>query len=765
MNTDRDPGSSCPWIGRALVVLLTVLHAGLAHAAAVRVDAVEAELIADVTEVRPGQPFRIGLRLRHDAHWHTYWRNPGDSGLPTRFEPVLPAGSSVGEIQWPAPSRIFIAPLANYGYEGEIALARRVAIPADFRESGIRVTAAASWLVCRDVCVPGEADLSLDLRVLAAAGDPPPSPHRGLFDSMARRTPGEPIAVDVALDDRRVSLRLPASALGGVTVPPEFFASREGLVAHAAAQRVYRLDNGDSRLEIELAADAVAPHERAAEGVVVAGNRVFATRVGRLAAIDPGRLVATIAGAPAGMPRVEGPSGAGARLLEAARGAATTPAGAGREAAGSAPRDMNASNAPGTDAPRTLWVAMAFAFIGGLILNLMPCVFPVIGLKILGFAGHGGGAGGLDASGRRRLRAQTLWFAAGVVMSFWALAAMLLALRAGGQAVGWGFQLQSPAFVAMMTLLFVGIGLNLSGVFEFGVTMTRLGGIGGAHGHPASTLAAGALAVLVATPCTAPFMGSAMGFTLGEPPEVALAVFTALGVGMAAPYVLLGAVPAWLRWLPRPGRWMQTLREALAFPMYAAAAWLAWVLGRQSDGDAVFAVAIAAVLLALSAWIWGRFVQGRVSGSRGLHATLSLAALLAAIAIAWPGESPAPPTRDAARSDAASAWMPWSAERVDAALAEGRPVFVDFTAAWCVTCQANKKLVLHRDPVVTEFARRRVATLQADWTRRDPSITAELARFGRNGVPLYLVYLPGRERPEVLPELLSSRVVLEALSP
>lgn len=394
----------------------------------------------------------------------------------------------------------------------------------------------------------------------------------------------------------------------------------------------------------------------------------------------------------------------------------------------------------------------------------------MIGLKVLGFARNDGVA---DAASRLG----ALAFAAGVIVSFWALAALLLLLRAGGEAAGWGFQLQSPAFVAAMAMLFVAIGLNFSGVYEIGAAMTRLGALdAGRRPHPLlGSFGSGVLAVLVATPCTAPFMGSAMGFTLASSAGEAMLVFTAIALGMAAPYVLLGFFPQALRFLPRPGRWMETFRQVLAFPMYATAAWLAWVLGQQAGIDAVFALAIGAVLLALAAWLYGRFVQQGTPAVRPavrpFAAALAVLALALGVWTAWPTDAPQAlvasvpgSARAGSAAPSASDWEPWSEARVREARAASRPVFVDFTAAWCVSCQANKRLVLERDAIVAQMAKLGVLRLRADWTSRDPRITEALARFGRNGVPLYLVYRPDEREPRVLPELLTPGIVREALA-
>lgn len=748
----------------ALLLLLPELLAiRPASAAPVRVDAVEAELVADRDAVVPGEAMRLGLRLRHDPHWHTYWRNPGDSGLPTQFEPSLPEGFRTGPIEWPAPARILIPPLANYGYEGEIVLPRRLEVPARVEGDAVRFQGTASWLVCRDVCIPGEAELELSLPV-SRDGSAGPGPHADLFERAAARSPGPAVAADYQIgEDGLLSILVPDAA-GGPDAVVEFFPHVEGAVVAAAPQRLYRLEDGRRRLEIQLADDfrGLPAGERAAaiDGVLVAadGARPVALAAGRTARVDGGELLAVVEGVPVQLEGAGAGSVLGARLRDAA--------GLGGRSGGF--MDGGASGGPSTAAAGSLsmlGMALGLAFIGGLILNLMPCVFPVIGLKILGFAGQGAGGDHLDGGARRRVRHGAGWFALGVVVSFWVLAAVLLVLRAGGAAVGWGFQLQSPLFVAAMGLLFVAIGLNLSGLYEFGASLTRVGAFDRLDDrHPAwSSFASGGLAVLVATPCTAPFMGPALGYTLTQPAPQALAVFTALGLGMAAPYVLLGCFPGWLRLLPRPGRWMESLRQFLAFPMYAAAAWLAWVLGRQSGVDAVLGFAIAAIILAAGLWAWGRFGQRGVrAGSRGVAALVAVGCIAGALAIAWQGANRAtsPVVADAVGDNE---WRPWSSATLEALLASGQPVFVDFTAAWCVSCQANKLMVLDTDTVREAFDARGVRLLRADWTRRDPEITAALARHGRNGVPLYLLYDGKGSAPQVLPELLSTGIVLDAL--
>jgi len=611
----------------------------------VRVEAVEVELVSRDAAAVPGRELVLGLRIRHDPHWHTYWRNPGDSGLATEVELALPPGFSSRPIDWPAPQRLFIPPLANYGYEDEIVLPIRVSVPASASAGPLQITARASWLMCKDVCIPGDASLALALPV-SGGPEVQRSRHATLFDVAEARMPSARLEASVSVQGDRLSI--------GFVEPlesAEFFPYREGLIANAAAQSLHAIEGPGGlarRLELSLSTDGAQsvstdPSQllAAAQGVIVAGKQIFEISVVPASVVlEGGREIHRVAGAPA-----EGTglvAGGGSRA-----GGFSLP---GFSSSGSASAGRGGAAGSGSE-PVNLLVAALFAAIGGLILNLMPCVFPVIGLKVLGFAQHGGSVGAADVQAARRAsRAGAFAFSAGVVVSFWVLALLLLGLRSAGQAAGWGFQLQSPVFVTAMALLFLVIALNFSGVYEFGTSLTRLGQYDpAARRHTRSprlaSFGSGALAVLVATPCTAPFMGSALGFTLSATTAQTMFVFTALGLGMALPYLLLGAFPAWLRVLPRPGRWMESFRQALAFPMYATVAWLGWVLGQQAGLDSVFALAIASVLLGLAAWLYGRFVQqvaheaGAATGRTGrvFAGVLALLAAVVAVAIVWLG--------------------------------------------------------------------------------------------------------------------------------
>lgn len=747
---------------RAAHRAVTACAAGLLCAAAiaqpVRVERVEAELVAERGAVAPGGQVRIGLRLRHDAHWHTYWRNPGDSGLPTTLALQLPAGWSASAFEWPAPKWLALGPLANYGYEGEVVLPMVLRVPADAAEGTVTLRGRAAWLMCRDVCIPGEADLRLALPVRRVA-DASASVSAQLFEQADAGRPARRVELQAGPPSASWTFALPASFADASRAV--FFPYDEQRIAHAAPQALHR-DARGAWLSVTPSPDLdpKALAARPLEGVLVVDGEVVEARVriGPAAIAPAGSVVAEARPEPVSMPgggllgATGAPAGGGLLGERAVLGGAVS------QGAARAP-DGGASVAPASAGG--FLGALAFALLGGLILNAMPCVFPVIGLKVLGFAGHG------DAGAAAASRRAGLAFGAGVLGSFWVLAGLLLAVQAGGEAVGWGFQLQSPPFVAALALLFVAIGLNFAGVFEVGAMLTRLGNVDPAarRSGPAAAFGSGVLAVLVATPCTAPFMGSALGYTLGRPAVEVLAVFGALGLGMAAPYVVLGWFPGWLKWLPRPGRWMQTLRQGLAFPMFATAVWLAWVLAQQAGVDALLRLGLGAVLLAFAAWLAARVAR---APARALAAACAVCALW----LAWPvsGGSAAAPAGSAAQSTPAAAgeapagWQPWSVERVESLRAAARPVFVDFTAAWCVSCQVNKRVALDSEAVQRAMAARGVARLRADWTQRDPAITAALAGFGRSGVPLYLLYLPGESMPRVLPELLTPGIVLEALA-
>jgi thiol:disulfide interchange protein len=699
--------------------ILFCLLAGLALAVQAqpqRVDHVEVELVAAADAVVPGQPLELALRIKHDPEWHTYWRNPGDSGLPTQINWQLPAGWSAGPIQWPVPKRLPVGPLMNYGYEGELLLPVQLTPPAGVKAGDLAFLAArADWLMCKDVCIPGGADLKLMLPIKTAAA---PSKHAAAFAATRALLP-QPVALPQAqatIDGERVRL---AFAPEKAPRTLEFFPFDEGRIAPAAVQT---LGSAAGRTTLDLtAAQPPAAEFKQLSGVLVAdGGPAAADRGGWAAMIDVPLAAGTLAAA------------AAAPAAAVVTGSAATSVG---------------------------WAAALLgALLGGLLLNLMPCVFPVLSLKLLGLMQHQRANAAAHRS-HPSLAAHGLAFTVGVVLSFVLLAGALLALRAGGAQLGWGFQLQSPWVVAALTLLFFLIGLNLLGAFEFAFG----GGIAGSavaqrlqSDRLGGSFWTGVLAVIVAAPCTAPFMGAALGFAMTQNAAVALTVFAALGLGMAAPYLLLTLFPSLLARLPRPGLWMERFKQVMAFPMFATCVWLLWVLAQQVDVDALALLLAALVLVGLAAWAYGLAQRGgrRWGWVAGLAAALALYAVADATAL-----REAPVRTAAAQSD----WQAWSPAAVAQAQAAGRPVFVDFTAAWCVTCQANKRLVLTSDKVKQAFAGNNVLLLRADWTQRDAEITAALASYGRNGVPLYVLH-DARGGSTVLPEILTAGIVLDALA-
>ncbi len=688
-----------------LAAILLVLSTAVDAAGPVRDGSVRAELVSESDSWKPGTTQWVGLRLQMDPPWHTYWQNPGDSGLPTEVTFTAPPGFQVGPLNWPYPLRTELAGLVSLGYEDTVLLPVQVQVPAGVAVGQrLALKAEARWLACAETCVPGQASLELTLPV---ATEVRPGPLAGEFQATRERLPQvDPgLRVEARVEGQKVvlDLNLPSGRQVGEAL--EFYPTQGTWLDLAAPQVLTRTRSGH-RLELRRAAVDPRP-PGALQGILV----------------RPG-------------------SGGWALSLEVPVGSA----------AASGPPAPAVPVRSSLGEVNSLGPALVFAFLGGLILNLMPCVFPVVSLKVMGFLEHGG-------QGRAQGLKQALVFAAGVLGSFWLVAGALLALRAGGQHLGWGFQLQSPLFVALMASLFFGIALNLLGVFEVGLSLTRLGQVGSTGSGTWNSFLSGVLATLVATPCTAPYMGSALGFSLTQPAWVSLLVFTTLALGMASPYVILAAWPALLKRLPRPGAWMETFKQTLAFPLLLTVVFFVWVLDRQAGPQSVAALLTGLVLLGMAGWLHGRWA---LSG-RSLPRVLAALCLLAGLGVAGFGAASLAATPADTQNE--GAWEAWSAQRVESLLAQGRPVFLDFTASWCLTCQANKQVALGRPEVVQAFRQRGVVTLKADWTNRDEAITRALTSFGRSGVPLYVLYSgrPG-DPPRILPEVLTPGVVLEALA-
>ncbi|MGX6647433.1 protein-disulfide reductase DsbD family protein [Maricaulaceae bacterium MS644] len=676
---------------------------------------VDASLVADRASVAPGETVHIALHQEIARGWHTYWRNPGDSGEPTRLTLDLPEGWSAGEIIWPAPNAYPLGPLTNYGYSDTVTLPVPVTVPEGFAPGRVEIPAEATWLVCEDICIPEEASLTLSLQVGESRADR--SGARLVEAALAAAPQPAPEGFEAAVSEggEGLSFTFAGASLEGMS-NVYLFPYVSGLIDHAAEQRV---STGPGALRIDVAGGYLArsgvdgPQRLLVSFDTPAGDRVALEAVA--APGDPVNALSLGAGAAPLNP--EGAGGAG---------------GAGQSPAAAA-------------VSLSFLQAALFALMGGLILNLMPCVFPILSMKALTLAEKRGAE-------RGEARVLGLLFAAGVIGTFLALGGLLLILRVAGLPDLWGVQLQVPGVVAGLALLMFMIGLNFLGVFELGASLQTVGSGVRDTGRRGAVLT-GVLAVFVAAPCLAPFMTGALAFALSQPVYASLTVFAFLGVGLAAPFVVVSFFPVLLGFLPRPGPWMVRFKQVLAFPMFATAIWLIWVLVAQVGASGVIWVLAAFLAAGFAAWAFSmRGAAARITAIAG--AILAVAAVLAAARLE-PVEMGAP---------AGGEWASWSHEAVDEARAAGRPVFVDFTAAWCVTCQVNKLGALSEGSVKDAFATHDVALLRADFTNRDSVIAAELARHGAPGVPLYLVYPAGGGAPEVLPPLLTGNLVIQALN-
>lgn len=698
-------------LGAVGALILVIGAPATALAQPVNTGHLTAELVSSTQGVAPGQTIQVALRQQIQKDWHTYWRNPGDSGEATKLTWALPKGWSAGEFTWPTPHRLPVGPLVNYGYSDEVLLPLALTAPADARPGQtVTLTAKAQFLVCADICVPEDADLSLSLPV--TAGPAPANPQWGDRIAKVLAEAPKPAGLAGAFEKQGevVKLAITGAALRGADVAGAYFFPFSGsVIDHAKGQ----------------------PIERGPEGLILTLTPGYGYQ-----AKPPEQIAGVLA--------LEG------KAYEVTAAPGPAPAGA----SGLGPPPVKAV-APAGVANLGLIGAMLAAFGGGLILNLMPCVFPVLAMKAASLAGHGGAHG--DA------RRQGVAFGAGVLATFLALAGALIAVRAAGAEVGWGFQLQNPAVVATLALIMLAVALNLSGVFEVGASLQGVGSDLAARGGLTGAFFTGVLAVVVAAPCTAPFMGPAIGWALTQPPAAALAVFLGLGLGFAAPFVAVAFAPALINRLPRPGPWMDVFRKALAFPMYGAVAWLVWVLTVQAGPNAVPRILGAGIVLAFALWLAG-IAQRRhaLGGQPGVLTAGALALGVAALAggAVWPAYAEAGATDAAAAKLDEQAYTP---EKLAALRAEGRPVLVNYTAAWCVSCQVNDQVALSTRPVAEALTRNNAVYLKADWTKRDPQIAEELARFGRAGVPLYLVYGAKGGDPAILPSLLTPGLVVKAL--
>lgn len=739
------------WMGMVLLCASAPLLAQMPASDSVRTEQVRAQLLAHAPQgLQAGTQFWLGLQLAHAPHWHSYWQNPGDSGLPTQLQWQLPPGLHAGEIQWPAPKPITVGDWVNYGYEGKVLLRVPITIAPDFKpqahgrvavspdlqaSASVRVALRAQWLVCRRECIPQEGQFALDV--------PVHSSHAGHAAEFTASLAGAPTPLDGA-HTARLNARADTLALRISDLPSHWrgqalqvLPGQSSVVHHGALLR--QAASADWQGKVWTARVPLSP-ERSASPTQMQWLIAPAAAQNATPPVESVWVTTPVQGKWPAVPDTP--------LPEALAQALATPPAA----------QTGAAAAPTATPTASAWAwALLGAFVGGLLLNFMPCVFPILALKLLHLT-----ASGTPATQRRT---QALAYAAGVVASMLLLGALMLAVRASGEQLGWGFQLQSPAVVTGLALLFALLALNLLGGFEWGTWLpSRLA----SWQSPRPTVNAalsGLLAVVVASPCSAPFMGASMGVAMQWPAPQALGVFAALGLGMCSPFLLACVRPNGLAWLPKPGAWMHSLRQALAFPLLATVVWLLWVLGQQTGPDAV--AWVMALMLLLGFGVWS---QRQAPPSRwALHAAslLCVAALWATLpshqfGAAQAPTAPADPCTSPARTPPGACWGVWSPEAVAREMALGRTVFVDFTAAWCVTCQFNKQTSLSDARVWAAFESRGVTALRADWTRRDPAITQALAALGRSGVPLYAVYAPGRA-PLLLPELPSASDIVAAL--
>lgn len=653
----------------------------------------QAELVSEYQQVSAGQQLQLALHFVPDEHWHTYWQNPGDSGLATSLSWQLPDGVTVGDIQWPTPQAIAIPPLMNYGFAGATVLLSDLSIAPDYAASSINIQLQADWLVCEEVCIPAEAQFSLTLPVGSSAVVA--ADYAALFQQARQQLP-QTLQANGRFDtsggafSATVDLPQPLQA-------EAFFVAAPELVDHAAVQQI-SLQGNQLLLQQPLNTyfSGVAPQ---IELVLVTADAAYSVQ-----------------------------------LTQAGQGAAEILVTQGQQ------RDS------------ALWLILLMAGAGGLILNLMPCVFPVLSLKALSIAAN--------STQQAQQQRDALFYSAGVVLSFVALALLLIGLRAAGEAVGWGFQLQNPYLVALLVYLLFALGLSLSGVVQFGLgLMNTGGGLTAAKGGKGSFFT-GVLAVVVASPCTAPFMGSALGYAVSQSAPVALLVFAALGLGMALPFLLLAFVPGVAKLLPKPGAWMDTLKQWLAYPLYLSAVWLLWVFGRQTGVDAQALLLIGVVCVAAACWLWGR----RQLTQQGA-ASAVIVLLLLIVALALPALAPQRPVDKAVVQAETSAahWQSWSAATLQQLRSEGKPVLVNMTADWCITCLVNERVALNTDSSKAALALYDVTYLKGDWTLRDAAITEYLRLYQRDGVPLYVLYWPG-QAPEVLPQILTPDTLSQTLA-
>ena len=662
-------------------------------------DLVEADLIADASAVVPGKPLTVGVRLHEFPGWHTYWKYPGDAGIPTEIKWQLPPGWKAGEIQWPLPTKIDEpGDIQIYGYRDEVILLQEITPPKDVSGSSVKLAAHASWLVCEKICIPGEADVQLELPVgtetKPANGEifakwkaavPKAWPTDSRMTATWRRNGGE-----LQLS---VMTATPADGLEFFPLPP----------ANVAIGHPEKLQTGNGANTFRIPLIDANTNAKSIGGVI-------ANRAAQTAWELPAEEVKSVSPAPA--------AGSSADILH----------------------------------------ALIFGFIGGFILNLMPCVLPVISLKIFGFVQQAG-------KSRRLILRSGLAFAAGIFAWFIGLALVLIILKSAGRQITWALQFTNPYFVLSMSVFVLVFALNLFGVFEISLPQwaTRGAAVGSNREGDSGSFFQGVFATVLATPCTAPFLGTALGFAFTQSALIIFAVFVAIAAGMSAPYIALAAQPAWLRFLPRPGDWMVRVKQAMGFLLIATLVFLLAVIGAQRGvGAMVWAICLM-LSVSIACWIKGAFILPTASGKSRVMASLIAIGILVASSAYFVGSKFSQETAATGATSAADGWQSFSPALLQTELQQNHAVFIDFTAAWCITCKFNEATVLNTTAVRDSLAQHGITKIKADWTNADPEITKLLKQFGRPGVPLYVLYPGNGAEPYIFPELITKSMVLDKL--
>ncbi len=668
-------------------------------------ELVKAQLIADTDAIAPGKAFTVGLLLRMAPHWHTYWKFSGDAGLPSEIKWTLPPGWKAGEIQWPIPLKLMDpGDIQTYGYENEVLLMQEITPPASVADSSAKLSAEASWLVCERLCIPGSAKLQIELPVAAQTAPENEELFSRYRRSLPQAWPEDKIAsASWTRNGSEMQLAVESAALTNYPVT-EFFPLPDGnlVVGHPQAER-----GAAGKITFRVPIETPDPKLSSLNGIVVFGQD----------ANGPGRNAWSL--------NRNGP--ASATILSASLPDAS---GMGK--------------------------FLLFGFLGGFILNLMPCVLPVISLKIFGFIQHAG-------ESRGRILRSGLAFVAGIFAWFLGLALLLIMLKSAGREITWAFQFTNSYFVLVMSAVVLVFALNLFGVFEISLPQSTNRGLLGwtTREGDAGSFFQGVFATVLATPCTAPFLGTALGFAFTQSGWVILIMFLSIAAGMSSPYLLLSAQPAWLRLLPKPGAWMERVKQLMGFFLLATLLFLLWVIGAERGVEAIIWTACFLLALSLACWMKGVFLVPTASATARLVSSVLVLVIVIGSGLYF-GAKFSSTKIASGETPLAGDWRPFTPERLQSELAQGHTVFVDFTAAWCLTCKFNEATVLESNAVREAFQRRGIIKFKADWTNADPAITKILKQFGRPGVPLYVLYPRGKD-PIVFPELLTKSIILDKL--